>query len=250
LTHDRLGDGKINVDDLEWQYLKGDGDFRSDEIKKLRDQADIIITNPPFSLFREFLAWIMEADKKFVIIGNMNSIMYREVFPLIKENKVWLGNTKNGSDMVFSVPKGTAIRESDRQKAARLGYIGNYTRLGNSCWFTNIDHVGRDSQVVLSTMADNLRYNKRLKNKKPKYGSKWYQKYDNYDAINIDWKSSIPNDYDGVMGVPITFLEVYNPAQFEIIGQMVSTKLDEYNFGYPYLDQNKIYARILIKHKK
>lgn len=123
LTHDKTGDGKVNFEDFEWEYLEGDGDFRSEEVKKFRDEADIIITNPPFSLFREFLAWIVEADKQFVVIGNMNAITYKEVFPLIKENKVWLGATGNGSDMVFAVPTGAEIAESDKQKAARLGYV-------------------------------------------------------------------------------------------------------------------------------
>ena len=124
LDQDKNRDGKIDVDDLKWEYLSNDGDFRSPEIKKLRDEADIIITNPPFSLFREFLPWIIEAEKLFVIIGNMNAITYKEVFPLIKENKLWVGATGNSTDMVFAVPKGAEIPESDRQKAARLGYIG------------------------------------------------------------------------------------------------------------------------------
>ncbi len=157
LTHDKSGDGKIDVNDLEWTYLKGDGDFKSEEIKKLRDEADIIITNPPFSLFREFLQWIMEANKQFVIIGSMNAITYREVFSLIKENKVWLGATGNSSDMVFAVPDSTEIDEKDRQKAEKLGYVGNYTRLGNSCWFTRIDHGKRHKAIPLMTEKDNNR---------------------------------------------------------------------------------------------
>ena len=160
LSHDKTGDHKINVDDLEWHYLAGDGDFRSAEIKKLRDEADIIITNPPFSLFREFLAWIIDADRQFVIIGNMNAITYKEVFPLIKENKLWLGATGNSSDMVFAVPAGTDVAEGDKQKAARLGYVGDYTRLGNSCWFTSLDHGRRHQPLPLMTMADNIKFSK------------------------------------------------------------------------------------------
>jgi hypothetical protein len=211
LTHDKSGDGKVDVNDLEWHYLKGDGDFKSKEIKQLRDEADIIITNPPFSLFRDFLGWITEAGKQFVIIGNMNAITYKEVFPLIKENKMWLGATGNGSDMVFAVPKGTEVDEKDRQKAARLGYVGDYTRLGNSCWFTNLDHGRRHQPLQLMTMADNLKFNKKLK------GKKSYDSYDNYDAIDVPFTDAIPNDYKGVMGVPITFLDKYNPEQFKII---------------------------------
>ncbi len=124
LDHDVTGDGRIDVEDLQWQYLEGDGDFRSQEICQLRDQADFIITNPPFSLFREFLAWIVEADKQFLIIGNMNAITYKEVFPLIKNNIIWLGATGFVTDMVFGVPEGTIVKESDKKKAERLGYVG------------------------------------------------------------------------------------------------------------------------------
>jgi hypothetical protein len=215
LSHDKTGDHKVNVDDLEWHYLKGDGDFRSAEIKKLREEADFIITNPPFSQFRDFLAWIFEAEKQFLIIGNMNAISYKEVFSLIKENKLWLGATGNGSDMVFAVPAGSEVSESDKQKAARLGYVGDYTRLGNSCWFTNLDHGRRHKPLPLMTMADNLKYSKHKEIK----GKKSYDRYDNYVAIEVPFTDSIPSDYDGVMGVPISFLDKYSPEQFEIVGR-------------------------------
>lgn len=208
LTHDKTGDGKINVEDLEWSYLKGDGDFRSSEVKKLRDDADIIITNPPFSQFREFLAWIREADKSFVIIGNMNAITYKELFPLLKNNKVWLGATGNGSDMVFAVPQGTEVADSDRAKAARLGYSGDYTRLGNSCWFTTIDHGRRHQPIPLMTEEDLIKF----ATKAP------FEIYDNYNAIEVPRVKFIPSDYKGVMGVPISFLDKYSPEQFEILG--------------------------------
>jgi hypothetical protein len=213
LTHDTTGDSVINVDDLQWQYLEGDGDFRSPEITELRDQADIIITNPPFSLFREFLAWITEAEKKFVIIGNMNAITYKEVFPLIKEDKMWLGATANGSDLVFRVPTGTDIAQGDRDKAARLGYVGDFTRLGNACWFTNIDHGKRHQPLPLMTEADNIRFSKHKEIK-----GVGYVKYFNFDAIEVPFTDAIPSDYDGAMGVPISFLHKYNPEQFEILG--------------------------------
>lgn len=213
LDHDKSEDGKIDVDDLEWHYLEEDGDFRNNEVIKLRDEADIIITNPPFSLFREFLAWIVEAEKQFLIIGNMNAITYKEVFPLIKENKVWLGTTGNGNDMVFGVPEGAQVAEKDREKAARLGYVGNYTRLGNSCWFTNLDHGRRHQKLPLMTMEDNIKFSKHKEVK-----GKEYKKYDNYDAIEVPFTDAIPNDYDGVMGVPISFLHKYCPEQFEIVG--------------------------------
>ena len=214
LSHDKTGDRKIDVNDLEWHYLEGDGDFRSDEIKRLRDESDIIITNPPFSLFRDFLAWIVKAKKQFSIIGNMNAIAYKEVFPLIKENMLWLGATGNGSDMVFAVPAGAEVAEGDRQKAARLGYVGDYTRLGNSCWFTNLDHGRRHKPLPLMTVADNLKYSRHKEIK----GKKSYDRYDNYNAIEVPFTDAIPSDYDGIMGVPISFLDKYNPEQFEILG--------------------------------
>jgi len=211
LERDVNGSGKIDIDDLEWQYLEGDGDFRSDEVRRLRDEADIVITNPPFSLFREFLAWLVEGGKKFSIIGNMNAITYKEVFPLIKENRIWLGATGNGSDMVFGVPKGAVVKEQDRLKAARLGYVGDYTRLGNSCWYSNIEHGRRHRPLNLMSQADNLKFNrKKLPN--------GYVRYDNYDAIEIPSTEVIPSDYPGVMGVPISFLDKYCPEQFEILG--------------------------------
>ena len=140
LERDVNGSGHIDIDDLEWHYLDGDGDFRSPEVCTLRDEADMIVTNPPFSLFREFLEWIVGAEKGCLIIGNMNAITYKEVFPLIKDNRLWLGATGFVSDMVFGVPKGTIVDPKDKAKAAKLGYAGDYTRLGNSCWFTNLDH--------------------------------------------------------------------------------------------------------------
>lgn len=213
LDHDTNNSGRIDIDDLQWEYLEGDGDFRSNEVKRLRDEADIIVTNPPFSLFREFLAWIMEAEKQFVIIGNMNAITYKEVFPLIKENKIWLGGTGFMSDMVFAVPKGTIVPKAYKEKAEKLGYVGDFTRLGNSCWFTNIDHGRRHQPLQLMTMEDNIKYSKHKDVK-----SVGYLKYDNYDAIEVPYTDAIPSDYEGVMGVPISFLDKYCPEQFEILG--------------------------------
>ena len=213
LTEDTTGDGVTNLDDLQWDYLEGDGDFRSKEVTKLRDEADIIVTNPPFSLFREFVTWIMEANKEFVIIGNQNAITYKELFPLLMNNRIWLGATGFSSDMVFGVPEGTVVKESDKKKAERLGYVGNYTRLGNSCWFTNIDHGRRHQPLRLMTEAENIRFSKHKEIK-----GIGYQKYDHYDAIEVNYYDAIPSDYDGVMGVSITFLDKYCPEQFEIVG--------------------------------
>ena len=208
---------RIDFDDIKDQYIEDakehDGDFRSPFVKRLRDEADIIVTNPPFSMFREFIDWIMEAYKKFLVIGNMNAITYKEIFPLIKENKMWIGATGFLNDMVFGVPEGTVVKETDRAKAARLGYVGNYTRLGNSCWYTNLEHGRRHQPLSLMTMSDNLRYSKH----KELRGKAGYDHYDNYDAIEVPYTDAIPSDYDGVMGVPISFLGKYCPEQFEIV---------------------------------
>ncbi|MDD7303738.1 MAG: adenine-specific methyltransferase EcoRI family protein [Bacteroidaceae bacterium] len=252
LDHDHSGDGRINIDDLEWEYMEGDGDFRSKEVTDLRNEADFIITNPPFSLFRDFLAWIIEGGKKFAVIGNMNAITYKEVFPLIKDNKVWLGATGNGNDMVFGVPKGAKIDEKDRAKAARLGYVGNYTRLGNSCWFTSIEHGRRHEPIPLMTMADNLRYSKHKELK----GKTAYDHYDNYDAIEVPFTDAIPSDYKGVMGVPISFLIKYCPEQFEILGATESEGkgfsnglwIPDSHIAQPLVHSDRVYKRIFISH--
>lgn len=214
---DITGDGVINIDDLQWSYLDGDGDFRSAEVTALRNEADIVITNPPFSLFREFLAWLVAGDVRFAVVGNTNATTYKEVFPLIQGNKLWKGATANNTDMVFGVPKGTAVKEADKAKAKKLGYPSDdgydYTRLGNSCWFTNIDHGRRHEALQLMTMADNRKFSKHENIK-----TNGYAKYDNYDAIEVPYVDAIPSDYTGVMGVPISFLDKYNPDQFEILG--------------------------------
>lgn len=241
LTKDKTGDGKIDVNDLEWAYLKGDGDFRSAEIKKLRDEADIIITNPPFSLFREFLAWIVEGGKKFITIGNMNAITYKELFPFILQNKIWIGSSNFNTGMYFKVPKDFTYSPS--YKFAKEINGDKVNRVPGVCWFTNLDHGRRHVKLDLMSMADNLRFNKKLK------GLLEYSRYDNYNAIEVPFTSAIPSDFNGHMGVPISFLDKYNPDQFEIIGEMVSTTIDRFNFGYPYVDGKKLYARILIKHK-
>ncbi len=208
LIHDRTGDSKVNVDDLEWRYLAGDGDFRSAEIRKLRDEADIIITNPPFSLFREFLAWIMEAGKLFVIISNMNAITYKDVFPLIKNDKLWLGNGFHAGNAYFSTPFAKEYGEGVYYPDTGL------VKFRNVCWFTNLDHGRRHQPLRLMTMADNLRFSKH----KEIRGKTSYDRYENYDAIEVPFTDAIPSDYDGVMGVPVSFLYKYCPEQFEIVG--------------------------------
>jgi hypothetical protein len=201
-------DGKIDFEDLTWDYLEGDGDFRSDEVKQFRGEADIIITNPPFSLFREFIAWIMEAEKKFLVIGNMNAITYKEVFPLIAQNRVWLGPSISSGDREFEVPD----KVVDMSKFTGEVRDGKYfQRVMGVRWFTNLDHGRRHQPLELMTMADNLKFNKKMK------AEGKYHKYDNYDAIEVPEVKAIPSDYDGVMGVPISFLDKYNPDQFEIV---------------------------------
>ncbi len=222
-VHKINGDGEFNLKKVakqlkankhnEWTPLEEDGDFRSDECMELLKQSDIVVTNPPFSLFRQYVKQLVDHNKQFVIIGNMNAITYKEIFPLIKANRLWLGATGHGSDMVFAVPNGSEIAESDRQKAARLGYVGDYTRLGNSCWFTSLDHGRRHQPLPLMTMKENKKFNTKIQKNENSY-----KKYDNYAGIEIPFTKAIPSDYKGVMGVPISFLGKYNPDQFEILG--------------------------------
>lgn len=218
-TKDINGDGMINIDDLRWEYLEGDGDFRSKEVTALRDEADIVITNPPFSLFRTFVAWLVAGQKKYSVIGNSNATTYVEVFPLIQANRLWKGATANNTDMVFGVPKGFPIKEADRLKAERLGYPStdeyDFTRLGNSCWFTSLDHGRRHEPLQLMSMEDNIKFSKHKEIR-----GVGYQRYFNFEeAIEVPFVDAIPSDYNGIMGVPITFLDRYNPDQFHIIAQ-------------------------------
>ena len=208
LTRGKNKSGNINIDDLEWKYLDGDGDFRSEEVINLRNEADVIITNPPFSLFREFLNWILEAEKQFLIIGNINCISYREVFPHIKNNKIWLGNGMGRWISGFIVPEGYELYGTE----ARMENGKRIVATNNCLWLTNLDHGRRHQPLELMTMADNLKYSKHKQ-----IIEKGYPKYDNYNAIEVPYTDAIPSDYEGIMGVPITFLDKYNPEQFEII---------------------------------
>ena len=215
LDHDINGDDKIDIDDLTWDYLEGDGDFRSDEVKALRDQADVIITNPPFSLFREFLAWVLEAKKQFLMIGNKNAITYREVFPLIMENEMWIGNTPMSMDILFRVPDAMAsdLVQGGKEGSKWRRVDGQIFARSSSIWFTSIDHGRRHQTLALMTEADNKKFSKHKE-----VNGVGYQKYNNYDAIEVPFTDAIPSDYPGVMGVPISFLSKYSPEQFEIIG--------------------------------
>jgi Adenine-specific methyltransferase EcoRI len=202
------GDGVINIDDLQWEYLGGDGDFRSTEVVDLRDEADIIITNPPFSLLKEFFGWLVDSGKQFAIIANQNAITYSEIFPHIRDNKMWLGKGFPGNAGHFGSPYEDYAVATDR----REGLI----RVAGVLWFTNIEHGRRHEPMNLMTRADNLKFNKKLIKKLD--GASDYVHYDNYDAIEVPFSDAIPSDYDGVMGVPITWLAKYNPDQFEIVG--------------------------------
>lgn len=212
LERDVNGSGRIDIDDLEWHYLDGDGDFRSSEVCALRDESDMIVTNPPFSLFREFLAWIMEADKQFLILGNFNAIHYKEVFPLIRDNKIWTGNKNFGGGMDMIMPKGTF--DPTKLKKFKVDSFGNYIQnIMGVIWFTNLDHGRRHEPLRLMTMKDNLRYSTHKQVRE-----KGYPQYENYDAIDVPFADAIPSDYEGKMGVPTTFIDKYCPEQFSIIG--------------------------------
>ncbi len=227
LSADINGDGKITKSDIVKTPLKQNGDFRSEESIELLKECDIVVTNPPFSLFREYVAQLIEYNKNFLIIGNQNAITYKEIFPLIKENKMWLGTTERiGS---FRIPKENAV---DNKNA----YLENEVwlqKFGNICWFTNIPHNKRNEELTLVK----------------KYNPAKYPKYDNYDAIEVSKVVDIPVDYKGIMGVPITFLYKYCPEQFEIVGDACNGSDTIYDLFKPKINGKYIYKRILIRKK-
>jgi len=260
-------DGAVNMSDVEWLLkhdknvaipLKDDGDFRSEESIKILKEADIVVTNPPFSLFREYVEQLMKYKKKFLIIGNQNAITYREIFKLIKENKLWLGISMNGSNRWFEIP-------NYYEKYHKIENGKKYAFVAGVVWFTNLDHGKRHEDLILY--------------KKYRGNEDEYPRYDNYNAIEVPRVANIPVDYEGFIGVPITFLHKFNPDQFEIIGQgqgdlyreltpyglskrfvedyyktggTGSIKEDHPVLGY-YDEKNKAvipYMRIIIKNKK
>ena len=210
------GDGATGIDDVRLFLernphtrtpLDGGGDFRSAECVELLKAADIVVTNPPFSLFREYVALLVEHGKRFLIIGNTNSITYKEIFPLLKNNKAWLGCTNFNVGMFFSVPDDwERYHHLDDENGKKIA------RVSTSCWFTNLDHGRRHEPLNLMTMGDNLKFSTNMR------GKAAYERYDNFDALEVGTYKDIPSDYEGVMGVPITFLDKYNPDQFEILG--------------------------------
>lgn len=232
---DKNDNSQPDPEEIEIKYLKGDGDFRSSECIDLLKQADVVVTNPPFSLFREYVSQLIEYDKKFLVIGNINAITYKEIFKLIKENKVWLGVNIGRGISGFIVPSSYELYGTE----ARIDESGSRIVSTNNClWLTNLDNAERHEDIILYK----------------KYSSEEYPKYDNYDAINVNKTKDIPMDYDGVMGVPITFLHKYNPDQFEILGC-------SYDYGRPEGWSNNIkmsgtingvnvYKRLLIKNRK
>ncbi len=246
---DMTGDGATGLEDVKAfltenppTRLKGNGDFRSQECIELLKEADIVVTNPPFSLFREYVAQLVQYKKKFLIIGNQNAVVYKEIFPMIKENKLWLG-VKFG-DMSFTVPKNYEERET-RFWIDDKGQ--KWRSLGNICWYTNIDHKNRHYPLDLYK----------------RYTPEEYPKYDNYDAIEVSKNSEIPMDYNGVMGVPVTFFEKYCPEQFDIMGMAAgNSKVCGFSYEVPYrqhpedrggcavLNNKRLYTRILIRKKQ
>lgn len=207
---DISGDGRIDIEDLNWAYLEGDGDFRSVEVTALRDEADIVITNGPFSLFRELMSWLVSGGVQFSIIGNMNAITYLEVFPLIRDNRLWLGPTISSGDREFRVPDSYPLTAA----GSRIGDDGaKFIRVKGVRWFTNIDHGRRHEPLQLMSLSDNLKFSK---NKVVQ--AIGYPEYVNFAAIDVPATLAIPGDYEGIMGVPISFLDKYNPEQFEIVG--------------------------------
>ena len=235
---DKNGDRVPNAEEIGITELQGDGDFRSAESIALLKEADIVVTNPPFSLFREYVAQLMEFDKKFIIIGNQNAITYKEIFSLIKDNRLWLGY--KAGDMSFKVPSDYEMRET---RSWRDEEGNNWRSLGNACWFTNLDIAKRHEDLDLFKT----------------YTPEEYPKYDNYDAIEVSKTKEIPADYAGAMGVPITFLDKYNPEQFEILGMAASAGYNKEIVGLdflgekdarPLLNGKNTYARVFIKNKK
>ena len=240
---DENGDGAVDLSDVRY-LLQNDknvlsvlqtGDFRSAECVELLKEADIVVTNPPFSLFREYIGLLMKYEKKFLIVGHQNAITYKEVFPLIKENKVWLGYGFKGAAAHFYSPYDDIASAGDHKE--------NMIRVSGVNWFTNLEIPKRNEELDLVC----------------RYSEDEYPKYDNYDAINVNKTADIPCDYDGVMGVPITFIDKYNPDQFEILGMCASAGYNADIVGIPFkgekdarplINGKNTYARVFIQRKK
>ncbi len=241
---DKNGNNIPDLDEIGIMDLNGDGDFRSEESIELLKQADIVVTNPPFSLFREYVAQLIGYEKKFVIIGNKNSITYKEIFTLIRQNKMWIGHTPMSTDMLFDVPESFAKELTSRKKVGS-GYKiidGVVKGRAQAVWYTNLDIAKRHEELILYK----------------KFNQNDYPRYDNYDAIEVSKTKDIPVDYSGVMGVPITFLDKYNPEQFEILGMASSAGYNADVVGIPFLGEKdarplingkNTYARVFIRRR-
>lgn len=231
---DTNGNGKLDDNEVKVSELKGNGDFRSEECIELLKESDIVVTNPPFSLFREFIATLVQYGKKFLVIGNNNAITYKEIFPLIKENKLWLGFSDNKT-MEFVMPDSYEKYNYIDKKGRKIGKVPAIS------WFTNLEHSKRNDEIILYK----------------KYTPEEFPKYDNYDAIEVSRVCEIPKDYNGVMGVPITFLGKYNPSQFEIVDPRDFTDIERLKLKNSMLIKDKdsaingkpTYARIAIRKK-
>jgi hypothetical protein len=259
-VRDEDGDGAANVTDVELFLrrnqaariaLQGDGeypggDFRSEPCVALLREADIVVTNPPFSLFREYVAQLVEHGKKFLIVGPKNAITYKDIFPLIRDTKLWLGTGFANGNAYFSIPADMSREFADGVYDESTGLV----KFRNVGWYTNLDHRRRHEPLQLMSMADNLRFNKKLK------GKAAYDRYDNYDAIEVPFTDAIPSDYEGAMGVPITFLDKYDPDQFEILGATESEGRGFSNGlwhgGTPQgtVQGQRVYKRLFIRHRR
>jgi hypothetical protein len=245
---DLSGDGVVNIEDLRWDYLPGNGDFRSPEVTALRDEADIVVTNPPFSLIREFIEWTINGNVKFSVIGPRSSLTYKDVFTMVKNAQLWLGKGFANDDAYFRVPESN----TGNYAAGVYDPETQMVHFRNAVWFTNIDHGRRHEPMQLMSTEDNIRFSKH----KLVQGV-GYQKYDNYDAIEIPFRNAIPSDHEGVMGVPISFLDKHNPDQFEIVGLSgngtVPKELlipSQPKYDRPYLSGKRKFPRILIRHRR
>lgn len=209
LDRDTNGNGVIDLDDIETGFLEGDGDFRSAEVCALRDASDVVVTNPPFSLFREFIPWIMKAEKHFLAIGSLNSVSHKEIFPFIQQERIWLGAGFANGDAYFGTPSQSRTDYSAGVRDEESGIV----KFRNCCWYTNLDHGQRHEPLQCLTWDDNVKYSRHREVR-----GVGYARYENYDAIEVPYVDAIPGDYEGVMGVPRSFLSCHNPEQFEIVG--------------------------------
>lgn len=233
------GDTPFDPDNLSWSYLEGDGDFRSAEVTALRDEADIIITNPPFSLFREFMSWVMESECLFSILGNVNAITYREVFPHIRANRVWLGPTISSGDREFRVPQDYPLKAY----GCRIDEQGNkFVRVTGVRWFTNIAYRHRREPLPLRTIEENIRHSKHAKVR-----SQGYVTYDNYDAIEVPFVDAIPSDFVESWGVPLSFLDKCDPAQVVFVNADEPLPTSKVDRGHVYVIREKDRAVVLTR---